>query len=351
MAIGAIAHQNITINTAFMLDVNITGNPTDAWVEGLLEGFRTEWVDPTLRVRGEATRLISNSPFTVRNSNGESQSSTFSVVPRAPVITNPGTLNLVRGVDFDQIVKISNSPGLVQASGPWAGLKYEPHADGIRLFGSVPDAANFHIPNNRQKIQVIAETGQLKDSLDIAFNFKTQLFYAADNTDDFYKINLNGDGKNISSNLDFDTNYGQIRYINADADYIYFTCLDNRKGLFRVPVNTADGQSVNATKIGNNFPNNGGGVAIDGDDVYRAEEVSGNELVRVLNKSTGVTSRTFRLDYNYYPRGIAIDGDELIAIHFQYAPPKLRWYNKNTSNNQTATRTKEIRLPGSRGVV
>ena len=352
MAIAAIAHQNITINTSFMLDVNITGNPTDVWVEGLLEGFRTEWVNPTLRVRGEATRLTTNSPFTVRNSNGESQSSTFSVVPRAPVITNPGALTLVRGNNFEQIVRISNSPTLVQASGPWAGLKYEPHADGIRLFGTVPNITNFHIPNDQQKIKVVAETGQLRDTSDIAFSIKTLGFFASTNTDDLYEINLNGNNQNISSNLDFDVNGGRIRRITADETYIYFSDLDNTYGVFRVPINTNDGQSVNPTQIGSNFPNSGQGLAIDGNDLYRIEEVfTGNEVVRVLNKSTGSVSRTFRLDFSYGPRGIGIGGNDLIVIHTQYSPARLIWYDKNTANNRTATRTKEIRLPGSRGGV
>ena len=122
----------------------------------------------------------------------------------------------------------------------------------------------------------------------------------------------------------------------------------SRKGVYKVPTNTGNGQTVNATKIGSNFPNNGTGIAIDGNDVYRIEEVSGNKMVRVLNKSTGATLRTFRVDFNYYPRGIAIDGNDLIAIYFQYSPARLRWYNKNTSNNQTATHTKEIRLTGDR---
>ena len=351
MAIAAIAHQNITINTPFMLDVNITGNPTHAWCEGLLEGFHTKWNDPTLRIRGDATRLINNSPFTVWNSNGESRSSTFSVVSAAPVITNPGTLTLIKGIEFDQIVKITNAPALVQAKGPWSGLKYEPHSDGIRLFGPVPTTDNFHIPSDRQKIQIVAETGELRDELDAAFNIKTLYYYAARNTDDIYRIDLNRDDEDISSNLDFDTNYGQIRWLDTDTDYIYFSSLANRKAAFKVPINTGDGESVNATKIGSNFANNGLGIAIDGNDAYRIEEVSGNELIRVFNKNTGSTSRTFRLDWNHYGRGIAIDGDDLIVVYFQNSPARLRWYNKNTSNNRSATHTKEIRLPGSRSGV
>ena len=108
-------------------------------------------------------------------------------------------------------------------------------------------------------------------------------------------------------------------------------------------------QSVNATQIAR-FSFNGFGIAIDGNDGYTIENTARNEQIRVFNKNTGATLRTFRLDWNYYGRGIAIDGDDIIVVHIQddvnYA--RLRWYNKNTPNNRNATFTKEIRLPGTR---
>ena len=187
MAIRPIAHQNITIDTEFMLNVNITGNPTQAWVEGLLEGFHTDWDPPILRVRGTATRLITNTPFTVHNSNGESRAATFSVNPAAPVITNPGRQTFYRGIENEFIVEIANSPSIVRATSPWIGMKYEPHEQGIRIFGHVPadTAAAISIPGANQIIRITAKTGSLTDELEIPFEISGAVFaYIVDSSDD-----------------------------------------------------------------------------------------------------------------------------------------------------------------------
>jgi len=179
VAIAPIAHQRVTIGTEMALDINITGNPDDAYIYGLLEGFYTNWNDPILEVRGAATRLISNSQFTVYAIRGTEDVVTskgiFSVTPAAPVITNPGSLSFIRGVENEQIVRISNSPAVVRAEMPWVGIKYEPHPQGIRLFGEVPldTNANLAIPSAEQVIDILAQTGQLTDTVQVAFSLTT----------------------------------------------------------------------------------------------------------------------------------------------------------------------------------
>ena len=350
VTIGAFAHQRVTIATEVALDINIDGNPDYAYIEGLLEGFWTNWKDPTLEVRGTATRLVSNVPITVKavkgSDNPVTRSGFFSVVPAAPVITEPGRQALVRGVENEFIVNISNSPSKVQAVGPWLGMKYEPHPDGIRIFGDVPEVLHS-VPSAEQKIRVTAETGALRDEVEIGFDLLNRFVYGALNRDVIYRIQLNDSDLSVSSDLNFDTNFSQIRHLAADADYVYFSALANRRGVYRVPRDTGNSQSVNATRIGY-FRNIGLGIAIDGNSVYRVEEVSGNEQIRVFDKSTGSTIRTFRLDVNFYARGIAIDGDDLIVLLTRPGANRqeLRWYNKNARG--TANHTREITLPGQR---
>ena len=350
VVISAFAHQRVTIGTEMALDINITGKPDDVFIEGLLEGFWTNWKDPTLEVRGTGSRLISNVPFTVKAVRGSddpvTRSGTFSVIPAAPVITNPGKQNLVRGINNEFIVSISNSPSKVHAVGPWLGMKYEPHPSGIRIFGDVPEVLS--VPSASQNILVTAETGALRDTLKIGFDVLSNFIYSAANGDDIYRIQLNDSARSVSSDLDFDTNLSQIRYLASDSDYLYYGSIAKRKDVYRVPRGTGDGQSVNGTKI-SSFAYNGGGIVIDGNDAYREEEGSQSAQIRVFNKSTGATRRTFRIDFSRWARGLAIDGDDLIVllVRSNVTGQHLRWYDKRTANGQIATHTREVRLPNT----
>ena len=344
VAIGAFAKQNITINTEVALDINITGNPDDAYIDGLLEGFYTNWVDPTLQVRGTATRLVNNSPFTVEAVKGSNapvtRSGTFSVVPAAPVISSVPRQTLIRGFENEIIVPVSNNPSSVRAKGKWSGMKYEPHPDGIRIFGTVPAKDSAKLTFEEDTITVYAETGSLTDQQEIEVSLAEVFFYGVRNTDDIYRIKLIDDGEDISSDLDFATNIGQIRYLVIDDTYIYFKGIGNRDRIYRVPLHTSDGQSVNATQIAR-FSFNGFGIAIDGNDGYTIENTARNEQIRVFNKNTGATLRTFRLDWNYYGRGIAIDGDDIIVVHIQDDVNYARRSDGTTKTRQT-TRTPHL---------
>ena len=351
--ISAFAHQRVTIGTEMALDINITGNPDHAYIEGLLEGFYTNWKDPTLQVRGAATRLLNNMPFTVKALKATKEPLTrtgiLSVVPAAPVITNPGRQKFVRGLENAFIVNIANSPSRVRAVGPWVGMRYGSHPDGgIRIFGIVPEVSHA-IPGADQKIRVTAESGALMDEVEIDFDLLNMNIYVGINSDDIHRIQLNDTDKSISSDLSFDTDHSEIRYLASDADYIYYGTIssggtDKRKRFYRVPRSTGNGQSVNATLV-HTFVNTASGIVIDGNDGYRLEHPSGNKQIRVFNKSTGATIRTFRLNFSVGGNGIAIDGDDLIVlVSFSSTNHRLRWYNKKTANGQTASHTKEISL-------
>lgn len=352
--ISAFAHQRVTINTELALDINITGNPDHAYIQGLLEGFYTNWNDPILEVRGVATRLINNAPFTVKALKGSEEPLTrdgvISVVPAAPVITDPGRQKFIRGIDNSFVVKISNSPSRVRVVGPWVGMKSESEPEGIRISGIVPDVLHA-IPSADQKISVTAESGVLTDDLEIGFDLLNPIIYGARNGDDIYRIQLNDSDQTASTDLDFDTNVSELRYLASDEDYIYYGSINHpqpRRRLYRVPIDTGDGQSVNGTEI-RNFSANGTGIVIDGNNGYRAEGSSSRGRIRVFNKSDGSDIRTFNINVTQYLRGLAIDGDDLIVLIVRTAVTgqHLRWYDKNTANNQTANHTRELRLPNT----
>lgn len=170
--IAPFANQQITINTEFMLDISITGNPTRVVVDGLLEGFYYHWTGSVVQIRGTATRLITNAQVTVR-ADAVSRSALFTVVPAAPVITSLPRQTLIRGITNEFIIPVSNNPTQVAVRGAWMGMKYEPHPQGIRVYGTVPLAtdANFTITEGTLDVQVA--TGPLTDTAQIPFSFGT----------------------------------------------------------------------------------------------------------------------------------------------------------------------------------
>ena len=352
MAFGVIssfANQRVTIGTEIALDINISGNPDHAYIEGLLEGFYTDWEDPVLKVRGAAKRLVNNVSFTVKALKGTnaplSRSGVISVVPAAPVITDPGRQKLVRGIENSFTVDISNSPSNVSAVGPWVGMQMETQPGGVRIFGKVPEVTHA-IPAAKRSIRLTAASGALRDTLDIPFDFHNRIIYSADNRDDIYRLQLSDTDLSVSSDLKFDTNISQIRYLASDTGFIYYGSIAERRRVYKVSRTTGNGQSVNGTHIAR-YQYNGGGIVIDGNNAYRAEEGPTGAQIRVFNKSTGATIRTFRLDIYRWARGLAIDGDDLIVcmVRSGITGQHLRWYNKNTLNGRIATHTKQVSLP------
>lgn len=351
--ISAFAHQRVTIGTELALDIRITGNPDHAFIEGLLEGFYTNWKDPTLQVRGAATRLVNNVPFTVKALKGTetplSRAGTLSVIPAAPVITSPGKQKFVRGIENEFVVKISNSPSKIRASGPWVGMRYASHPAGIRIFGIVPEVSHA-IPSAARRIRVTAESGDLKDAADISFDLVNSSIYSSAGTTDIYRIQLNDRNNTVSSDLRFTTNRRRIYQITGDDTYIYFTGFHGfTNNLRKVPINTGNGQTVTASRVGN-LSLTPSGLVVEGDNLYMSLSGGSNQNYRILivNKSNGSTVRDFRINWKRQPGGMAIHGNDLIVLITPASGGQsLRWYNKNTANGGTATHTREVSLPNT----
>lgn len=170
--IAPFANQQITINTELSLDIAITGNPARVVVEGLLEGFHYHWTGSVVQIRGTATRLVINAPFTVL-ADSESRSASFNVVPAAPVITTLPQQTLIRGIVNEFIIPVSNNPTQVAVRGAWMGMKYEPHPQGIRVFGEVPLPADADFTITDGSLDVQVATGSLTDTAQIPFIFGT----------------------------------------------------------------------------------------------------------------------------------------------------------------------------------
>ena len=352
--ISAFAHQRVTIGTQLSLDIRITGNPDHAYIEGLLEGFHTNWQNPTLQVRGAATRLVNNVPFTVKALKGTetplSRAGTLSVIPAAPVITNPGKQKFVRGIENEFVVKISNSPSKIRASGPWVGMRYGSHPDGIRIFGIVPEVSHA-LPSAARRIRVTAESGDLKHELDIGFDLVNSSFYSCANTRDIYRIQLSDSGQTVSSDLKFTTDRNRTYLLTADATYIYIMGLHRfANNLRRVPLDTGNGQTVTATRINNNVSLDTEGMDVDGNSLYLLISATGNRnrTIREINKSNASTIKSFTIDTNTFCRGLAVHGDDLIVLVTPTSGGQvLRWYDKKTANAQVANHTREVSLPNT----
>lgn len=354
--IGAFAHQRVTLGTEIALDINITGNPDYAYIEGLLEGFYTNWNDPTLEVRGAARRLIANVPFTVKALKGTEEPLTraglFSVVPAAPVITHPGKQKFIRGIENEFVVNISNSPSKVRAVGPWVGMKSDSHPDGVRVSGIVPEVLHA-IPGADQKIRLTAESGALMDEVEIDFDLVSRSIYTCTSGTGttFHRVQLNESDNTVSSDLRFSTDRNRTWAMTADDTYIYFGGFHTWSGnLRRVPISTGNGQTATAESI-NDEVNLDGYPAVADDSLYLLSNTTGNRTIKVVNKSNASTLKSFSINVNVTCRGIAIDGDDLIVLvsDSNTSGHKLRWYNKNTANGRTATHTREVRLPNRSG--
>ena len=146
--IEPIAEQNITIGTDWGLDVNITGDPDDAYVRGELAGFGWDYSNGVLSIIGTPDELASNKTFTVYARKGSStihRSAIYNVIRAAPVIDIFGPWTMVKGVTFSEDIIIRNNPTTVVVSGHWFFLDQEKTPEGVKVFGEIPPDPNLTI--------------------------------------------------------------------------------------------------------------------------------------------------------------------------------------------------------------
>ena len=361
---------NIAIETEYCLTVTITGSPTKVTVEGKLEGFSYHWNEVnTLKIMGTPKRLLSNEVWTIKATYADDTVLTedviFNVVASAPIIATPERIKLYKGLKSEIFVPIANYPNIINATGLLVGLTYERErrtdAEGLLIKGEVPKTAEFSVTDGAFDLYAANSGGN--HSIAAPFDIIAPTFYGSWNpsTDTFYEFEINGEANDIASNRSFTANRHHQGYIDVDNNNIYFS---RKNGtwyeFYRMPRNTANGTFASATRIGRD--NRGSnyhpmGVAIDGDNFYFVGLIGTSpsattDSVQVRNKDTWVRSRYFDIPSFYEldgtnvrldPRGIVIDGDDLIFVSRQ--AHALFWVSKNTQNTQTATITKAVPLP------
>ena len=150
LAIGAINPQMWLVDQDFSVTVTITGNPDEAYITGDVQGFGTDWDSATgiLTIEGHPEALLVENTFTIRANKG-TQSITkpvlYSVVTPSPVIESFGPLTISKGRRFEHQINISNNPTDVRVTGPWVFLDQETNAEGVLIFGDIPDDKEFTI--------------------------------------------------------------------------------------------------------------------------------------------------------------------------------------------------------------
>ncbi|MYA71410.1 PQQ-binding-like beta-propeller repeat protein [Candidatus Poribacteria bacterium] len=198
LSIEAIDEQTIPILTEdYVLEIDIGGAPTRAYVDGDMEGFYHEWDPKNSKIRIKAikvTRLISGAIWNVRLVKGTqtfNSQITYNVVPSAPVISDPGPQKLYRGGSFGLDIAIANRPTLARGNSLLTGLKYQARADGvdgINLAGQLPAAANLTETTFNANIYTENDGGQDNLSVPVTIETHTGVYVFDGVKDDLLKI-------------------------------------------------------------------------------------------------------------------------------------------------------------------
>ena len=151
VTIEAIDEQFIVVGTKdYVLEIDVYGDPDSAEVDGLQEGFYQDWDadnDKIFIKSEEVTRLISMAEWTViaRKAGEPDVTATivYSVVPAAPIFTDPGAQTIYKGLSFSLNIDVANQPSVLRAESPLVALKFEPSAneDGdaiLKTAGTLP---------------------------------------------------------------------------------------------------------------------------------------------------------------------------------------------------------------------
>ena len=363
VVIGAFAHQNITINTEMALDITVTGDPDTVYIEGELEGFWTNWNNPTLEVRGQATRLVNNRQFSVVAKRGSDapvkRQGSFSVLPAVPVISTVPRRTLYRGLKNEIIVPISNKPSSVRATSRWTGMKYEPHPKGLRIFGDVPSESDAELTFDEHVITVYAASGNLMDTLDIQVVFGSGLLFCVDSRDDkVYVFSAStGDGQRAAAIRTFSLPAGNNRAVGVTADGTNLYCLHNpniggrANTVYVFSALTGDGQRATAIRTFDLPPRRftilSTGITTDGTNLYCVEHALDQVIVFSALTGNGQTATAIRMfnlpSGNNDPTGITTDGLHLYCVDSR--DDKVYVFSASTGNGERATAIRTFSLP------
>ena len=357
ITIAPIAPQNIIINTAYDLPVNITDNPDTVEVKGLQQGFSYSYDSGTLRIYGEASRLVTNAMWTITAKKGNQIATseiTYNVLLPAPIIPVIPKQIIPKGIAYSLTIPIENNPSEVKIIGHLLGLK-QSGSNPVRLSGIVPIDANFTINNGI--FVVTAKNSDGTHTRNIEWEFGRHL-YAVDNaTDKVYVIpSQTEDQQTAEASRVFNLPSHSRNPSGAavDGNDLYIIDLSDRQ-VFVVPADTEDMATPTATSAFNFSYTNVGGMTVDESFVYL---IDNSGYIRIYDKTTTSTqavnpTRSFRALTNSRNRvGLTHDGTYLYVLYQdtvdrQY---KIAVIRKDTANNTNATIERKFPVPTSTGV-
>ena len=344
IVIAAFSHQEVPINTEFMLNVSITGtgSNTEIRVKGELHNFYHRWnaTDEQIEIRGSSDRIVYEAEFTITAGN-KSRTGTFSVVPIAPVIVDPGDQIFVKGFPTKLDVTINNQVNAVKVSSDWIGLKASQGGVGVVIEG---DIANEEVRFDSGDINIIAESPAGNDELNFNFEFGGIPVYVVDDgTNKVYLIGVDIFNLVITEirNHNLPSGNSNPFAIARGNNKLYVADVSDDR-IYHFPDNIQSGTPVASSFLlptGNNTPQSLGYDPAT-DDLYCGD--SADEQIYVFpagtTESRATASRVFIIPQGVGSGGLAIDGD----VIWTSLVNNLYSYSKNTANGATAVQIHTI---------
>ena len=338
IVIAAFSHQEVPINTEFMLNIGITGtgSNTEIRVKGELHKFYYRWnaTDEQIEIRGSSDRIVYDAEFTITAGN-QSRTGTFSVVPVAPVIVDPGDQTFFKGVDPELEIEINNQANKVVVKSDWIGLGYQPGGVGVKIIGEVWDE-EFTVDDGI--LNIIAESPAGDDELDIDFDIRTRTFYGTNiyssvAETDVFQVTLNDVGEVVSVSPAYSVNVHPY-FLAVDADYLYSISIIGTLSIERW--NRSASADVTPTSISSSSVTGQRGIAVDDSLIYVLRKFSSISFVLLFNKSDGVSQDGFILPSTIdEPRGVTVDGNNLIV--YNHTTRELNWVSKDAADADGST--------------
>ena len=178
LSIEAIDEQNIPIGTTdYMLEIDIGGEPDRAYVDGAMEGFYQSYDAANAKLKiisDRVTRLLQGSIWNVHLVKGAETLDNeiiYNVVPRAPIIIDPGPQDLWKGELFKLLIRINNEPSVARSNALLVGVKEITEGTGLYLEGKLPIDAI--LTESGFDAEIYAETEGGTDMLSVPFTIKT----------------------------------------------------------------------------------------------------------------------------------------------------------------------------------
>ena len=161
--IDIVDEQFLVIDADYSMTFNIQNSPTTVTVGGLYKGqFDYDWDSDNgeCTIEGHPELLIFGEVWTVTATKGRytrTRKIIWNVVPAAPVISEPGIIEVVKGVDFRHSIGIRNKANLIDVRGLLVGADFEPSDPGVDIVGNIDRDLEFTVSEG--PFDVFAQNG------------------------------------------------------------------------------------------------------------------------------------------------------------------------------------------------